>query len=56
MAALTSERTTLTRSFTHTGLDFSGPFEIKSYIGRGSRITKGYVLVFGCFATKAIHF
>ena len=55
MAALSPERTTLTRPFTHMGRDFAGPFEIKSYIGRGCRITKGYVLVFVCFATKAIH-
>ncbi|XP_037813774.1 uncharacterized protein LOC119604939 [Lucilia sericata] len=55
MAALPPERASLTRPFTHTGLDFAGPFDIKSYIGRGCRITKGYVLVFVCFATKAIH-
>lgn len=55
MSALPPERTTLTRPFTHTGIDFAGPFDIKSYIGRGCRITKGYVLVFVCFATRAIH-
>ncbi|XP_075150742.1 uncharacterized protein LOC142224843 [Haematobia irritans] len=55
MAALPPERTTLSRPFTCTGVDFAGPFDIKTYIGRGCRITKGYVLVFVCFATKAIH-
>lgn len=55
MAALPPERSSFSRPFTHTGLDFAGPFDIKSYIGRGCRITKGYVLVFVCFATKAIH-
>ncbi|XP_065356199.1 uncharacterized protein LOC135950594 [Calliphora vicina] len=55
MAPLPPERASLSRPFTHTGLDFAGPFDIKSYIGRGCRITKGYVLVFVCFATKAIH-
>ncbi|XP_065362051.1 uncharacterized protein LOC135955621 [Calliphora vicina] len=55
MAALPPERASLSRPFTHTGLDFAGPFDIKSYTGRGCRITKGYVLVFVCFATKAIH-
>lgn len=55
MAALPPERASLSRPFTHTGLDFAGPFDIKSYIGRACRITKGYVLVFVCFATKAIH-
>lgn len=55
MAALPKERTTISRPFNCTGVDFAGPFDIKSYIGRGCRITKGYVLVFVCFSTKAIH-
>ena len=55
MAALPPEKTALTRPFTHTGLDFAEPFEIKFYIGRCCRITKGYVLVFVSFGTKAIH-
>ncbi|XP_059222451.1 uncharacterized protein LOC131996706 [Stomoxys calcitrans] len=55
MSALPPERTEIFRPFTHTGLDFTGPFDIKNYSGRCCRITKGYVCVFVCFATKAIH-
>ncbi|XP_075151218.1 uncharacterized protein LOC142225329 [Haematobia irritans] len=55
MAALPPARTTLKRPFYNTGIDFSGPFNIKSFSGRGSKISKGYVCVFVCFATKAIH-
>ncbi|XP_065356196.1 uncharacterized protein LOC135950589 [Calliphora vicina] len=55
MAALPPERTTLLRPFTNTGLDFAGPFHIKTFAGRGCKITKGYVLVLVCFSTKAIH-
>lgn len=55
MAALSSERCEISRPFAHTGLDFAGPFDIKSYAGRCCRITKGYVCVFVCFSTKAIH-
>lgn len=55
MAALPPERSEISRVFTHTGLDFAGPFDIKSYSGRACRITKGYVCVFVCFSTKAIH-
>ncbi|XP_037821167.1 uncharacterized protein LOC119610134 [Lucilia sericata] len=55
MAALPVERTTLSRPFTNTGVDFGGPFEIKSFTGRYCRITKGYVCLFVCFSTKAIH-
>ncbi|XP_075150880.1 uncharacterized protein LOC142224988 [Haematobia irritans] len=55
MAALPPERTVLTRPFTTTGVDFAGPFDIKSFIERACKITKGYVCVFVCFSTKAIH-
>ncbi|XP_058980683.1 uncharacterized protein LOC131803411 [Musca domestica] len=55
MAALPPERTIIDRAFTTTGVDFAGPFEIKSFLGRACKITKGYVCVFVCFSTKAIH-
>ncbi|XP_075162828.1 uncharacterized protein LOC142235458 [Haematobia irritans] len=55
MAALPPERTIPDRPFTITGVDFAGPFEIKSFTGRYCKITKGYVCVFVCFGTKAIH-
>ncbi|XP_075167705.1 uncharacterized protein LOC142239828 [Haematobia irritans] len=55
MATLPPERTVLTRPFTTTGVDFAGTFEIKSFIGRACKITRGYVFVFVCFSTKAVH-
>ncbi|XP_075163386.1 uncharacterized protein LOC142236021 [Haematobia irritans] len=55
MAPLPSERSDITRPFTNTGLDFAGPFEIKNYSGRNCRMSKGYVCIFICFCTKAIH-
>ena len=55
MSALSPEKTTFTRPFTQTGIDFAGPFDIKSYVGHGYTITKGYILVFVCFETRAIH-
>ncbi|XP_065365684.1 uncharacterized protein LOC135958720 [Calliphora vicina] len=55
MAALPPERTIINRPFTNTGIDFAGPFEIKSFTGRACKITKGYVCIFVCFSTKAIH-
>jgi len=36
-------------------MDYAGPFDIKNYTGRAWLITKGYVLVFVVFFTKAIH-
>ncbi|XP_073841440.1 uncharacterized protein [Musca autumnalis] len=55
MASLPPERTSISRPFSTTGIDFAGPFDIKSFSGRGCKITKGYVCVFVCFSTKAIH-
>ncbi|XP_065354324.1 uncharacterized protein LOC135948797 [Calliphora vicina] len=43
MAALPSERTTLDRPFTNTGVDFTGPFDMRNFIGRSCQISKAYV-------------
>ncbi|XP_065372164.1 uncharacterized protein LOC135964036 [Calliphora vicina] len=55
MAALPTNRTIISRPFTTTGVDFAGPFDIRNFTGRACLITKGYVCLFVCFATKAIH-
>ncbi|XP_060665303.1 uncharacterized protein LOC132797563 [Drosophila nasuta] len=52
---LPNARSTFSRPFTNTGVDFAGPFDVKSFVGRGCYTTKGYVCVFVCFSTKAIH-
>ena len=41
--------------FFYFKIDFAGPFDIKCYVGRRCKTTKGYVLLFVCFSTKAIH-
>ncbi|XP_075167660.1 uncharacterized protein LOC142239773 [Haematobia irritans] len=55
MSSLPISRTLIDRPFTRTGVDFAGPYDIKNYTGRACLITKGYVSVFVCFATRAIH-
>lgn len=55
MASLPLSRTLMDRPFTRTGVDFAGPYDIKNYTGRACLITKGYVCLFVCFATRAIH-
>ena len=55
MAPLPSARVLPTQPFNRTGLDYAGPFQILSAKGRGVRSTKGYVAVFVCMSTKAIH-
>ncbi|XP_055916655.1 uncharacterized protein LOC129949299 [Eupeodes corollae] len=55
MANLPAPRVRMSRPFSHTGVDYAGPIEIKSWKARGAKILKGYFAVFICLATKAIH-
>ncbi|XP_049307287.1 uncharacterized protein LOC125777127 [Bactrocera dorsalis] len=55
MAALPPERCNFALPFTTTGVDFAGPFMIKASMLRSPTLMKGYVAVFVCFTTKAVH-
>ena len=55
MGSLPPERVQFSPPFTHTGVDFAGPFNLKSSSLRNARLIKGYAAVFVCFSTKAIH-
>jgi len=55
MASFLQELVPFSRPFKYTGMDFAGPFDLINYTERACPITKGYVLVFVCFSTKAIH-
>ncbi|XP_070068036.1 uncharacterized protein [Drosophila takahashii] len=55
MGDFPTDRASFSRPFTYTGVDYAGPFEVKNYTGKACLITKGYVCVFVCFSTKAIH-
>ena len=55
MGDLPAPRVTPARLFTTTGLDYAGPFPIRMSKGRGSRAFKGYMALFVCFVTRAIH-
>lgn len=55
MSPLPKERVNAVgRCFQVTGVDFCGPILIH-YRGRGNRPTKAYIVIFVCFATKAVH-
>lgn len=41
--------------FNQCGIDFAGPIEIKASNRKKAAITKGYICVFVCMVTKAIH-
>lgn len=55
MGNLPMERTTPCRPFQRTGVDYAGPIILKSSSGRGNRTIKGYIALFVCFTTRALH-
>ncbi|XP_041986627.1 uncharacterized protein LOC121738548 isoform X1 [Aricia agestis] len=55
MGDLPPSRIIPSRPFYHTGLDYTGHILVKANKGRGIKTTKGYVAVFVCMVTKAIH-
>ncbi|XP_054737887.1 uncharacterized protein LOC129244295 [Anastrepha obliqua] len=55
MGDLPAGRCNVSLPFMHTGVDFAGPFNVKTTKGRGHTTYKGYVALFVCFATRAIH-
>ncbi|XP_058810640.1 uncharacterized protein LOC131675617 [Phymastichus coffea] len=55
MAPLPAVRVTPSRPFSHCGVDYAGPFPLCRSRGRGLPTIKGYVALFVCMSTKAIH-
>ncbi|XP_077282090.1 uncharacterized protein LOC143908342 [Temnothorax americanus] len=55
MGQLPMSRVTQARPFLHSGLDYAGPIILKTWRGRAARNYKGYLAIFVCQATSAIH-
>lgn len=55
MGQLPPARVTPSRPFTHTGVSYAGPLIIKTWKGRGAKSSKGWICVFICLATSAVH-
>lgn len=55
MGNLPAHRTLQCKPFSHTGVDFCGTFEFRASPLRKARIYNGYIAVFVCLSTKAIH-
>jgi len=55
MGDLPENRLIPKRPFYNCGLDYAGPFHIKSSKTRNSKILKAYLCLFVCFVTKAVH-
>ncbi|XP_075157733.1 uncharacterized protein LOC142231000 [Haematobia irritans] len=45
----------ITRPFRHSGVDYAGPISIKMSSLRSAVVSKGYICLFVCMVTKAIH-
>lgn len=55
MAGLPTPRVSLVRPFLHVGVDFTGAIYIRSSMGRSCKYVKGYICLFVCLSTKALH-
>lgn len=55
MGDLPEQRLNPNHPFDIVGVDYAGPFLIKSRAGRGAKISKSYICLFICFLTNAVH-
>lgn len=55
MGQLPQARVTPTRPFKSCGVDYAGPIQLRTSRGRGHKAYKGYICLFICMATRAIH-
>ncbi|XP_046601937.1 uncharacterized protein LOC124295559 [Neodiprion lecontei] len=55
MGQLPQSRVTQLRPFLHSGVDYAGPFPIRASRGIGAKSCKGYIVIFICFTTSAVH-
>ncbi|XP_075155635.1 uncharacterized protein LOC142228991 [Haematobia irritans] len=55
MADLPSIRVRQAFPFENTGCDYAGPIILKQYSGRNAKKSKGYICLFVCLVTSAIH-
>ncbi|XP_029166208.1 uncharacterized protein LOC114937014 [Nylanderia fulva] len=55
MGNLPTSRVTPGRPFLDTGVDYAGPVPMRTSPGRGQRGRKGFIAVFICLATRAVH-
>lgn len=55
MGGLPAVRVRPASVFQNAGVDYAGPFKIRPSQGRGRASLKGYIAIFVCLATKAVH-
>ncbi|UYV75141.1 hypothetical protein LAZ67_12002621 [Cordylochernes scorpioides] len=55
MSDLPKERLTPGKPFSSSGVDYAGPVNLRLSKGRGRKTEKGYICLFVCFVTRAVH-
>ncbi|XP_063979931.1 uncharacterized protein LOC135163955 [Diachasmimorpha longicaudata] len=55
MGQLPPARLTPARAFLNTGVDYAGPISLRSWKGRGHKSYKGWLAIFVCMTTSAVH-
>ena len=55
LGSLPAQRVQKSRPFSKVGIDYAGPFELKMNQGRSSRCSKGFIALFVCLSSKAVH-
>lgn len=55
MGNLPAPRVNPSKCFEHCGIDFAGPLELRVSLRRKAPSEKGYIAVFVCYSTKAVH-
>jgi len=55
MGQLPKERVTPSRPFLNSGVDYAGPFTVKTWKGKNARTYKAYIVLFVCLSTSAVH-
>jgi hypothetical protein len=55
MVELPSTRVQPARPFLTSGVDYAGPILLRLGTPRSKTITKGYIAIFVCFVTQAVH-
>ncbi|XP_070168305.1 uncharacterized protein [Polyergus mexicanus] len=55
MGQLPSSRIRPSRPFLNTGVDYAGPLTLKTWRGREAKCHKGWLAIFVCFSTSAVH-
>lgn len=55
MGQLLADRYHAFSTFLHTGVDYAEPVILKTRSGRGAKTYKGWLAIFTCFSTSAVH-